>query len=158
VQGDERDSENRGEDHREAHERGERDHRPPERPEHDEDRDAIIEVELVGEAAQHHDLEKDQPEPTREQEARELRLGLPAKRQVRAGSREQKEDGRADVRDPAREEERRRRLREIDGILAGDAEIVACVIERHDDHDHPAHDVDRLDAHARRGGGRTRRC
>ena len=37
-------------------------------------------------------------------------------------------------------------LRQVRGILPGDAEEVARVIERHEDHDHAADDVDRFEA------------
>jgi hypothetical protein len=47
------------------------------------------------------------------------------------------------VGDPAREEERGGRGRQRDGVLAGNPEEVARVIERHDDHDRAAQHVHR---------------
>ena len=39
-------------------------------------------------------------------------------------------------------------VREVGRVLARDAEEVARVVERHQDHDHAAHDVDRFEARA----------
>ena len=47
---------------------GERDHGPAQRPQHEQHRHAVVEVELVGEAAEHDELQDDQPEPACEAE------------------------------------------------------------------------------------------
>jgi hypothetical protein len=50
-------------------EQAERHHRPPERPQNDQAGDFVVDVELVPEAADHRQLERDQPQPARQQEA-----------------------------------------------------------------------------------------
>ena len=70
-----------------------------------------------------------------------------AQREPRAGAGEQEEDGSADVGDPAREEESDGGGGKV-GRRAGLAEEVSRVIERHDDHDDAANDVDRFEAGA----------
>ena len=59
----------------------------------------------------------------------------------------------AHVGDPAREEQRRAGARRVGRADPGDAEEVARVVERHDDHDRAADQVDRFEASAGRSAG-----
>ena len=106
----------------------------------------VVEVELVGRgSADERQLEDDEPEPAREQEARQLGARLAAQRRGTRRCRSRGRNRRAEVGDPAREEQRRRRGRDGSGVRARDAEEVARMVERHDDHDDAANKVDRFD-------------
>src|SRR5262249_50241559 len=83
----------------------------------------------------------DQPSAAAEQEARELPVGEPMEVSARPG--EEDEGRRAEVRDPAGEEDRRL------GAARGDAGEDSHVIDRHEDHGGAAEEIDRGDA---RGG------
>jgi hypothetical protein len=128
------------------HERREGNHRPSERPQHDQQGDPIIEVELKGEATDDRQLEEDQPQAAREQQPGEFAARSPPSRQRGARPRQQEKDRRAQVGDPSGEEQRRRRARDVGRTYRDDAEEIACVIKRHQDHDDAAEDVDGLDA------------
>ena len=52
---------------RQVNQSGEHDHRPAQCPQDDDDRKAIVEVELPAETARHHQFQKDQPNPARQQ-------------------------------------------------------------------------------------------
>ena len=144
MAGDERDADARQPD-RNKDEQRENDHRPAQGPDHLEQRHAVVEVELQSEAADDDDLENNEPEPACVEKCGELAAGLSGPRERGARPGEKKERWRADVRDPSSEEQGRRRSSEIRGI-AGDAEKVARVIERHENHRDAANDVDRLDS------------
>jgi hypothetical protein len=58
------------------------------------------------------------------------------------------EDGCAKMSDPAREKQGNGGVGGIGGSQAGNTEEVADMIERHDDHDYAAKDVDGFDAGA----------
>ena len=125
------------------------DHAEAEGPEHQQE-EWVLEggVEVVG---QTHDreLEHHEPRTPGQQEARQLRSGLPAAPpQEGAQPGRQHEGRRAEVRHPAGEEEQGRRGGEIGGRAGHGAAMdeVAHVIERHDDHDRAAEGVDGLDA------------
>ena len=57
------------------------------------------------------------------------------------------------MRDPAGEEVRRSGLRKIVGKEGSVGEKIACVVERHDDHDEAAQKIDGLEARALDGRG-----
>ena len=152
VPRDQEDADDGGHERRQADERSEQDHRPAERPQHEQHRHPIVEIELVGEAPNQHHLENDQPEPPREKESGQFTRRPPPQREVGARAREQEEHRRAEVRDPAREKQPRRRVGQVRGILPGHAEEVPRVIERHHDHDHAADEVDRFQARSICGG------
>ena len=136
-------------------ERGQRDHRHAERAEHQEQhRVAHLERE-VERQAHHGQLDQDQPGATRQQKPRELRLRGTGAIETKEGadaSSEQKHR-RADVGDPAREEQDRRRAGEILRRETHGARVeeITGVVERHDDHHRSAQRVDR--GEARRGFG-----
>src|SRR5215208_1276075 len=125
--------------------RGERHHRPAECPEHVEDGHAVVDVELPDRPHERL-LEHDEPESARQQEARQLGARPMAQRERGAGAREQEEDGGAEVGDPASEEEHRARGREVGRARGGVAQVVAGVVERHEDHHGTTQQVDRVDA------------
>ena len=60
---------------------------------------------------------------------------------------QQHEDGRAEMRDPARHEQRR--LGHVARVEPAGREEITYVIERHQHHDETAHQVDRIDARVR---------
>lgn len=68
--------------------------------------------------------------------------------EIDGGSGEGDEARRAEMRDPAGDEERGPGLRRIDGVDGVAAEVVAGVIERHEDHEQAAQEVDGFDAAA----------
>ena len=93
---------------RQIHQCGQRDHRLSQRPQNEQHRQVVIEVELKSQTAQRHQFDENQPQPARPKEVREFALRSSVQRKVRARADEQKEDGRAEVRDPAGEEQRNR--------------------------------------------------
>jgi hypothetical protein len=146
VSGDEDETERRDRRERQVHQRRQGDHRPAQRPQHDQQREAVIDVELITEAAEHDDLDHDQPEAAGEQQPRQRADRLLPQRQIRAGAGEQEKDRRAEMGDPAREEQRGARARDVGGTDPRHAEEIARVIERHHDHDRAADEVDRFEA------------
>jgi len=143
VAGDHHHAEGENRRRRQPDQRCQHDHRPAQRPDHDEHRDLVVDVELHAEAPDDREFEHDQPHATHEQESRQLRRRATAAREKGAGTGEQEERRRAQVRDPPCQEQRHRRLREVDWVEAGYTEVVAHVIERHQDHDTAAQRVDR---------------
>ena len=148
VGGDHDDADGGDEPVRKKKERAEHDHGPAKRPKDNKKRDVKIEIELHGEAAEDDCVEKDEPETARPEEAREFALGFAAERKIGAGASEKKENGRAEVGDPAGEEICRGGLRKIVGKEGSVGEKIARVVERHDDHDDAAEKIDGLDARA----------
>ncbi len=126
---------------------GKRDHRPPERPQNKQHDDVIVEIELPTEAAAYDQFKKDQPEASSEEEPRKLSRRLSAAGEERSSAGEQEECRRAEMRDPASEEQGDCSRRRIRGIEACISEEVAGMIERHQDHDHAAQDVDCFQPH-----------
>jgi hypothetical protein len=62
----------------------------------------IVEIELPAETARHHQLQKDEPDAAREQESRQFAFRFLAQCKICARPREQEENGRAEVGNPAR--------------------------------------------------------
>jgi hypothetical protein len=143
VAGDHHHAEDENRRRRQPYQRCQHDHRPPQCPDHHEHRDLVVGVELKAEAADDGELKHDQPHATQKQEARQVRRRATAAREKRAGAGEQEERRCAQVRNPPCQEQRHRRLREVEWVEAGYTEIVAHVIERHQDHDAAAQRVDR---------------
>ena len=75
VTEDEREPDRQDHGHWQEHDQPEEDHRAAQCPDHDERGDLVVEVELVGQAAEERDLEQDEQQSARDQEARELILG-----------------------------------------------------------------------------------
>jgi hypothetical protein len=146
VADDQRGAHRRDRARRQVDQRRERDHRPAQHPEDVHQRDVEVDVELVGQAPQHDGIESDQPESAGPQVTRQLGTGLLAQLEARAHAGEQAEYRGADMRDPAREEQRHGGGRRIGRIASRDAQVVAHMIERHHDHHEAAQHVDRLDA------------
>src|SRR5437588_11216757 len=91
----------------------------------------------------YRELEHHQEKPARRQVLREcLRVAELALEIERGGAGEEGEPWRAEVRHPTREEHAGRRA------AGGHAGIHPYVIDRHEDHDHAANQVDRADARA----------
>ena len=72
----------------------------------------------------------------------------PLQRQIGADTGKKNEQRRAEVRDPAGEEQGRRGARQIQRVEVGLVEVIAGVVERHQDHDQPPHQIDGNDAAA----------
>ncbi len=115
-----------------------------------------IEIELPGKAAEDDDFQKDEPEATCPEIAGEFGFGFSPESQGSACACEKKEDGRADVGNPAGEEQCGGGLREVYGTDSGTTEIIASVVQRHDDHHETAQQIDGFDARANRGVERDR--
>ncbi len=145
---DEHDSDQCNGTHRQPDQRREHDHRDAERPDHLH-HETVLVAQVEGPREGHDgELEHDEPQPAREQKATQLGRGAALRDEARAHAGQQHEDRRAEVRDPPREEERRVGLREIERAESCGGEVVADVIERHqDDHESPQQ-VDRGDAGA----------
>ena len=94
---------------RQAHARGQSDHRPAERPQDDQEhRIAPVERE-VHRQAHHRQLHDDEPQATRPEKRRRPRPGCrPEQAQAGAHAGREQEHRRADVGDPARQEDRTR--------------------------------------------------
>src|SRR5262249_35494307 len=98
-------------------------------------------------------FQHDQPDPAGGEKPRELPRSLA--RAVQAGGQpgEEDEDGRAEVRDPPGEEESGRRARQVRGVEPERirVEVVAHVVQGHEDDDRSPREVDGLDALALHG-------
>ena len=134
-------------------ERRQGDHGPAERPQDEQEHGITRSEGEIHRQPHQRELDDHQPEAARPEKARELRRGrtgtLRSKKGTNAGGKEKHR--RANVGDPAREEEERRRAREIfrrEGHGPGVKEV-ARVVERHDDHDGAAK---RIDGGEARGG------
>ena len=125
---------------RQPHQPGQDDHRRPDRPDHLQHQDLGSDVRHP-DGADDGDLEEREPEAAREEVARQgARRRQPPSVQVGRDAGQQHEHGRAEVGDPAREEECRRGGAEVD---RGTDEH-ARVIERHEDHHRSPQPVDGL--------------
>ena len=124
---------------------GQHDHRPTQRPQCREDVAGRGDFESPAEPHQQRELEKDQPEPARDEKPRQLALRFPAhNRQKHTRPGEKREDRRAEMGDPACEENRGRGSREIgrlDAVESAPVEKIPRVVERHHDHDEPAEQI-----------------
>jgi len=88
--------------------------------------------------AQHGQLEQDQPQPAKQEEAGQIAVLAPV--QIGPRPREEHERGRTEVGDPPREEDRR------NGAPRRHARVDAHVVDRHEHHRRAAQDVDRYDS------------
>ena len=137
-------------DVRQVHQRGQRHHAHAQRPEHEQDERRAAHVEEKP-RANDGELEDDEPETAREQEPgepwpeRSRRPGWPWA-QERAGAGEKHERRRAEVRHPPGHEDGGGRAGQVLGLKRHrrGVHVVPRVIERHDDHDETAQDVQRL--------------
>ena len=131
---------------------GEHDHAPAQRPEHQQEQRVDAEVEEEREADGRH-LEHDQPQPARQQKPRHRRaIAGAAVAEPDAQTGAEHEHRRAEVGDPARQEDRRRRPRQVLGLKLHRLEVdeVAGVVDGHQHHHQTAQDVDGGDARAAR--------
>src|SRR5207248_11533607 len=92
----------------------EQDHRPAERPDHQQALVMVTEVETPAEPPNYRHLEEHQPKTATYQESREIvfRFAVTGGKE-RARSGEKEKHRRAEMRNPAREKQRRVRLGEI---------------------------------------------
>src|SRR5262249_16654050 len=140
VSGNEHEAERADRPARQEDEPGECHHRPANRPNDLEIEGLGYDAEGNGES-DHGELENDEPEPAREEEA----AGLPTTsaavpEEVCRHTREEDESGRTEMSDPPREEQRR--IADIAWVERASADEIAHVVERHDHHDEPTHEVD----------------
>ena len=123
----------------------ENNHRDADDPDHlQESNEPKVGIKGDTELHERH-FEQDQPQPARHQKPRQLRLALAARKlQVRTRAGEKHEDGRAEVCDPAREEQRDVRARQIGRIKLQRRVVneVARVVQHHDHHHDAAQQVD----------------
>ena len=103
-------------------------------------------VELINKASSKGRVRTISHRPRVRRDTARVRLRRFTGERGRAGTGEQEEYRRAEMRDPAREEQRGGRLGHVRWILPGHSEEVAGVIERHEDHDQAADHVDRVEA------------
>src|SRR6185437_2399338 len=89
---------------------------------------------------------EDEPQSPADEVARQLALRHPAEGEIGAGAGQQKESRRADVCNPAREEQPHGSGGEVGGIGRKVTEEIVRMVERHDHHDQPARDIDGFDA------------
>ena len=160
VQKDDGDAAGKHDPPRQMNERREHDHRQPERPQ-DEEQERIRRQQREVHRHPHDDeLDDDQRQAARAQKPGQLPARRPRTLQAQecAGAGAAHEHRRADVRDPAGEEDDRRRAREVFGRKAHRAGVdeVARVIQRHDHHDQPAQRVERRQARVRCRGAHRR--
>ncbi len=152
VERDHRDAERADGDERQVDERGQDDHRDAERPDHLQHREERRVERPEGAEADQRDLEQDEPQPARDEEAAQLAAALARELEVRGGACQEHEDRGAEVGDPARHEERGRGRLEVGRVVAeAVVDEGAHVVEDHHHHDDAAHEVDRLEAPLRRG-------
>jgi len=141
-------------------ESGEKNHAEAEHPENEEKDEGALYANLEHpQETDDGEFQQDEPEAAREEEARELRFGaavLFVEKSTNACS--ECKNGRAEMRDPAGEEEGGGGAGEVGGIEGhgGGTDEVAHVVDRHDDHDEAAEGVDGEDAWLgeRRVGGK----
>jgi hypothetical protein len=96
--------------------------------------------------AHERDFQHDEPQSAREQESAQLGTRAASPGEVRTDAGKEHEYRRAEVRDPARQEQRPAGLRQVEGIEAHVREEIAYMIQRHQHHHQPAQDVDGRDA------------
>ena len=124
-----------------ADEQRQQDHAPAQHPDHAGEHEVReVQVERPEEANQRQLQDDEQRAAPDEESPKSGRVRERAAVQKRAGPGEECERRRAEVRDPPREEDRRR------GAAGRHAGIDADVIDRHQDHDDAAHDVDGLES------------
>ncbi len=128
---------------RQVDERGKRDHRHTDCENHL--RDEMIEMEAEA-PPETHDGEFDQHEPdaAREQKAADIAGTAALSVQKRRNPRQKDKGWRAEMRNPARQEQRR--IGDVARIKSAGSKEIACVIERHHDHDQTAQEIDRIEA------------
>src|SRR5207244_4484348 len=108
----------------EADQKAEDEHGPAERPENGEEYGPVKKAEAHDEA-ERGEFEEDEPEPALAEKVREVHAGAAgAEPEVRAESRGEHEDGRAEVGNPARDEEDGGGTREIVRLEGGGAAMV----------------------------------
>jgi hypothetical protein len=148
VQDDHADADRSDQTQRRVDQGREHDHRDADGPDHLHQPDeAVVDVEPHA-AADERELEHQQPEPARDEKSRQRRQAQAARMlQVGRHAGQEDEDRRAEVRDPARQEQDGAGVREIGRIEAERVGVdeVARVVQRHQHHHHPAEQVDRID-------------
>jgi hypothetical protein len=132
---------------RQPREHGEHDHRDADGPDHLHDEPVFVAQAERPAECHHGELEYDQPQTARDQEASELGARAAPAHEPGTDAGQEDEDGRAEVRDPAGEVQREIGLRQVERIAAHAGEVIAHVIERHQHDDQAAQDVDRLQTH-----------
>jgi hypothetical protein len=141
---------------RQVDQRGERDHRPAQRPEHEPPVVMDVEVEIPR-PVDEGELEENQPQAACDEKPRHLPLRFSARQgQEDSGAREEGKQRCAEMRDPAREKNRRRRAGEVEGVDPMDRaimEIITNVIQGHHDHDQAAQEIHGIET--RHGGTRN---
>ena len=156
VHGHHHDAEPKGRADGLEHQPGKHDHRPAERPQDDEDRDPVVDVELQPEAADDEDVEQEEPGAAGEQEAARVPpLGLRRNARNAPVPASRKKTGAQKCVTHRVKNNATVACAGSVGFTPGMAEEVAHVIERHDEHDRAAQDVDGFQA--RGGGGVGRR-
>src|SRR5262249_10175741 len=132
---------------RQMDEPGQDDHRGAYDPNHLKHEDSVIEVEPPGEAHQ-RELDQNEPKSARQQEPPELlRAATAPAVEMGRHAGEQNEGWGTEVRDPACQENGR--LGDIARVHAAGGEEITRVIERHQHHDEPTQQIDRVDAATR---------
>jgi hypothetical protein len=130
----------------EVHQQGHDDHGPAEGPQDQGERGHQVEAEPPADGSD-HEIEDEQPRAAGQQIAAQLRGGFPLVQQADADPGHEGERGRAEVSDPAADEERYGRLGEVFGWKADVGDVVADVVERHEDDGDAAEDVDGKETH-----------
>jgi len=138
------------------HESREHHHRRTGDPDHLHDENVGMEAERPAQAHQ-RELDQDEPEATGEQEPADFADAASAfavKECRNAG--EEDEGRRAKVRHPARQEQRR--IGNIARVGSARGEEIAGMVERHQQHDEPAQQIDAVETHAARGARNVARA
>ncbi len=138
----------RGDGHaRQTDQPGEHHHRGPDHPDDLRDQPLLhLQVEVPSEA-DHRELQQDQPQPSAQQQPRQLVRRPPGARDPGAGTGEEDEGRRAEVGNPTGEEQRHGCLGEVRRIEPDFREVGSHVIQDHDHHDQTPHEVHPIQAH-----------
>ena len=123
----------------------EEEHADTDGPECFEEHDMIARIEAEDKGEDSY-VDEDQPESAADEEAAKLGPGFAQALKIARGACQEYEDGCAEMGDPASEEQSRRGGLQIQGIAYRIVKVVARMIERHNDHDQSAEQVDRVDA------------
>ena len=119
------------------------------RPDHLQEQAVVVAHIERPRQAHERDFQHDEPQAARQKKPAQLGARATSPSEIGADAREQHERRRAEVRDPARQEQGRAGLRQVERIEARVREEIADMIQRHQHHHQPAQDIDGSDARER---------
>ena len=146
VRGDHHYSEKRHGPCRQKNQRRQHDHRPTDRPKHRGGCRMIIKIKSPAETLHPGDLQERQPYSPAQQEPGKLTFDpASSERKEGAGPCQKNEHRRAEMSDPAREEQRGKCFRQVGWLVRHIGKEVPHMVQRHQHHHKPPKQIDRLE-------------